>query len=62
MEQKNDGQIELQMKNEIQRVIDSPEYCIVDKTAQDKIRRDFSMSNIVKNKIFKGFFLEGQII
>lgn len=56
MEQKNDGQIITQMSNVVQKLIDNPEYCIVDKTEKDKIRRDFSMSNIVKNEIFKGFF------
>ena len=56
MEQKNDGQTVTQMSNEVQKLIDNSAYCIVDKTGQDKIRRDFSMSNIVKNEIFKGFF------
>lgn len=56
MEQKNDGQTVTQMSNEVQKLIDNSAYCIVDKTGQDKIRRDFSMSNIVKNDIFKGFF------
>lgn len=56
MEQKNDGQTVTQMSNEVQKIIDNSAYCIVDKTGQDKIRRDFSMSNIVKNEIFKGFF------
>lgn len=56
MDQMNDEQIVTQMSNEVQKLIDNSAYCIVDKTRQDKIRRDFSMSNIVKNKIFKGFF------
>lgn len=55
MEQKNDGQTVTQMSNEVQKLIDNSAYCIVDKTGQDKIRRDFSMSNIVKNEILKDF-------
>lgn len=58
MEQENDGQIVTQMSNEVQKLIDNSAYCIVDKSEQDKICNEFSMTNIVKNEIFKGFFNE----
>lgn len=53
---KNDEKIALEIEQELKRCIENPENCIISENVKEKIRQEFSMSNIVKNEIFKGLF------
>ncbi|MDD5789394.1 MAG: glycosyltransferase family 4 protein [Spirochaetia bacterium] len=58
---KNDDKIANKMATELQKCINNEgTHCIIDEQILDEIQKYFSMSNIVKDKLYEAFFLQGQ--